>query len=45
MGTRYHVEYRVHVAELGWSPWARNGATAGTIGRRMEAIEIRLVRR
>ena len=47
MGTRYHVEYRVHVAQLGWLPWARNGAVAGITGqqRRVEAIEIRLIRR
>ena len=39
------VEYRAHVQGIGWQPWVRDGATAGTVGqsRRIEAIQIRLV--
>ncbi|MDR1800812.1 MAG: InlB B-repeat-containing protein [Lachnospiraceae bacterium] len=40
----YDVFYRVHVQNIGWTPWAKNGNEAGTdgISYRMEAIEIRL---
>ena len=40
----YDISYRVHVENLGWLSWVRNGATAGTTGRalRMEAIQIKL---
>lgn len=39
------VEYRAHVQSVGWQPWVKDGATAGTVGSglRVEAIEIRLV--
>ena len=39
------VEYRAHVQGIGWQPWVRDGAIAGTVGqsRRIEAIQIRLV--
>jgi len=39
------IEYRVHMAGIGWGPWVRNGAAAGTTGqsRRMEAIEARVI--
>lgn len=38
------VEYRAHVAQLGWLPAVFNGATAGTTGqsRRLEAFWVRL---
>lgn len=39
------VEYRAHVADLGWLAWVQDGATAGTTGqsRRMEASQMKLV--
>ncbi len=35
----------MHVSNMGWLGWAKNGETAGTIGGRIqsEAIEIKLV--
>ena len=35
--------YRVHMSDIGWSPWIREGGYAGTKGegRRVEAIEMR----
>ncbi|WP_445946634.1 S8 family serine peptidase [Shewanella sp.] len=38
------VEYRAHVAYMGWLPWVDDGATAGTTGqsRRMEASQMKL---
>ena len=40
-----NVNYRAHVANIGWQDWVGNGQTAGTTGRglRMEALEVRLV--
>ena len=42
----YSIEYRAHVAMLGWQPWVRDGDVAGTTGRGLgvEAFEMRLVR-
>ena len=35
--------YRVHMSDIGWSPWIREGGYAGTRGqgRRVEAVEMR----
>jgi hypothetical protein len=35
--------YRVHMSEIGWSPWIREGGYAGTRGqgRQIEAMEMR----
>jgi hypothetical protein len=44
-GTGYGlIEYRTHLAELGWQDYVRDGEAAGTTGesRQMEAIAIRL---
>ena len=40
----YAVEYRAHVATLGWQGWINDGKTAGTTGRSLaiEALYIRL---
>ena len=37
------LEYRVHMANIGWGPWVKNGAVAGTTGqsRRVEAVQIK----
>jgi serine protease len=39
------VDYRAHVAGMGWLAWVQDGATAGTTGqsRRMEASQMKLV--
>lgn len=44
--TGYHVEYRVHVQNQGWGPWARDGDLSGTEGKslRLEAIEVKIVK-
>ncbi|MBR0383676.1 MAG: S8 family serine peptidase [Eubacteriaceae bacterium] len=38
------IDYRVHMADIGWGEWAKDGATAGTTGqaRRIEAVEMNL---
>ena len=38
------VEYQVHMADIGWGPWVKNGTIAGTRdeSRRIEAIRWRL---
>ena len=43
----YNIEYRVHVQDIGWMGWVKNGATAGTTGKakQMEAIEIRITKK
>lgn len=35
------IEYRVHLADIGWTDWVQGGEIAGTTGenRRLEAIE------
>ncbi len=50
----YHIQYQVHMADIGWGRWVTNLSNnsyddnyyAGTVGqsRRIEAIRIRLVR-
>lgn len=41
---QYDIFYRVHVENLGWLSWVKNGQVAGTTGRalRTEAIQIKL---
>lgn len=41
------VEYQVHMANIGWGPWVRNGHTAGTFDRsiQIEGIRVRLINR
>lgn len=42
---KYKLQYRVHIQNLGWTPWFDQGRDAGTSGRslRLEAMQIRLV--
>ena len=40
---KYDIQYRVHVSDIGWKDWQKNGTVAGVIGKRIEAIEIRIV--
>lgn len=44
LSAKYDLSYRVHVQNIGWMGWVRNGATAGTVGRslRIEAVQVRL---
>ncbi|HGK5948565.1 TPA: GBS Bsp-like repeat-containing protein [Streptococcus agalactiae] len=39
----YDVYYRVHVQDIGWMAWAKNGAYAGTLGmsKRLEAYKVK----
>jgi N-acetylmuramoyl-L-alanine amidase len=39
-----NILYRVHIQDIGWTEWKKNGETAGTTGqsKRIEAIEIKL---
>jgi uncharacterized protein YjdB len=40
----YSIEYRAHVQNVGWQSWVKDGKTAGTTGRSLqaEAISIKL---
>ena len=40
----YTIEYRLHLADTGWTEFTRNGRVCGTTGqsRRAEALEIRI---
>lgn len=40
----YSIEYRTHVAKLGWQSWVKDGAISGTTGKKLaiEAIEFRM---
>ncbi|MBO5509818.1 MAG: peptidase M4, partial [Lachnospiraceae bacterium] len=42
---KYKLQYRVHIQNLGWTPWFDQGRDAGTSGRslRLEAMQIILV--
>ena len=44
---RYNVYYSVHIADLGWSGYARNGQPAGTVGlgKQIEGIRIKIVKK
>ena len=44
LAKHYDILYRVHVSNIGWMPWVKNGVTAGTTGRGLpiEAVEMRL---
>ncbi len=45
VASEYSIQYRTHVATIGWLDWARDGQESGTKGRALsiEAIEIKLV--
>lgn len=43
LGSTFTVQYRAHVSSLGWQPWTTAGGTAGTPGKNIEAIQIRLM--
>ena len=42
----YHIQYRVHVQDIGWQDWVIDGQLAGTTGKnkKIEAIEIKVVK-
>ena len=39
----YHLEYRVHSADIGWQEWVKQGEYAGNISKDIQAIDFRLV--
>ncbi|MDO5812888.1 MAG: Ig-like domain-containing protein [Bacillota bacterium] len=39
----YHLEYRVHSADLGWQNWVKQGNYAGNASKDIQAIDFRLV--
>ena len=41
-GVDGNVEYNVHSESIGWSGWKSAGTTAGSTGKRIEGIQIRL---
>ena len=40
---KYDVYYRVHVKNIGWMDWAKNGQSAGTTGMSLRAEGIQIV--
>lgn len=38
------LQYRVHSADVGWSDWVNQGETVGTSGKRIEAIQMRMLK-
>lgn len=44
LAEHYDILYRVHVSNIGWMPWVKNGVAADTTGRGLpiEAVEMRL---
>ena len=38
----YDIYYRVHVQDLGWLGWAKNGETAGTMNYALKIEEIQI---
>ena len=45
-GTKeYSIQYRVHVQDVGWMNWVKNGEIAGKIShnKKIEAIQIRIL--
>ena len=47
MAEHYDIYYRVHVGNIGWLSWAKNGSPAGTEGYayQLEAIQIMLIKK
>ena len=47
MAQEYDVYYRTHIQTYGWTGWAKNGEPSGSegLGRRMEAVQVRLVKK
>ncbi len=38
------LQYRVHSADIGWSNWKNQGEVAGTSGKQIEAIQMRMLK-
>lgn len=38
------LQYRVHSADVGWSDWKNQGEVAGTSGKQIEAIQMRMLK-
>ena len=41
------IGYSVHIQDIGWLDWVKNGELAGTTGKakRVEAIEVKLLKK
>lgn len=44
LDTGRKIQYRVHSEDVGWSTWKEEGVPAGTTGKKIEAIEMRMVK-
>lgn len=42
--TGRRIQYRVHSADIGWGAWKEEGGAAGTKGKRIEAIQMRMLK-
>lgn len=42
--TGRRIQYRVHSQDVGWSAWKEEGRPAGTTGKKIEAIEMRMIK-
>lgn len=42
--TGRRIQYRVHSADVGWGPWKEEGRVAGTSGKQIEAIQMRMLK-
>jgi hypothetical protein len=42
--TGRRIQYRVHSADVGWGAWKEEGGVAGTEGKQIEAIQIRMLK-
>ncbi|MGL5354621.1 MAG: glucosaminidase domain-containing protein, partial [Clostridium sp.] len=42
---KYSVEYQTQVQNIGWQPWVKDGAVAGTSGKslKLETVTVRIV--
>ncbi|MDR1801750.1 MAG: InlB B-repeat-containing protein [Lachnospiraceae bacterium] len=45
LASNFDIFYRVHIQNIGWTPWTSNGEPAGTAAMsfRMEALELKLL--
>lgn len=41
--TGRRIQYRVHSADVGWGAWKEEGGVAGTEGKQIEAIQMRML--
>lgn len=44
LNTGRRIQYRVHSESIGWGPWKEEGGVAGTKGKKIEAIQMRMTK-